>query len=50
MIDRNGAVMTDQTGKVRYSPIIEFTSKDVRDRFSNAVVEALRLAHPEALG
>jgi hypothetical protein len=34
---------------VRYSPIIEFTSKEVRDRFSNFVAEALRLSNPETL-
>jgi hypothetical protein len=49
MINRDGAVLKDQSGKVRYTPVIEFTSKEVRDRFSDAVVEALRLAHPEAL-
>jgi hypothetical protein len=49
MINRNGAAVKDLNGKVRYSPTIEFTSKEVRDRFSNAVVEALRLAQPEAL-
>jgi hypothetical protein len=47
MIDRAGAVLKDERGKVRYSPIIEFTSKEVRDRFSNGVIEAMRAAHPE---
>jgi hypothetical protein len=48
MINRDGAVVKDQNGKVRYSLIAEFTSKEVRDRLSNALVEALRLAEPEA--
>ena len=49
MIDRDGAAMKDAAGKVRYSPIVEFASKEVRDRFSAAVVEALRLSHPKAI-
>jgi hypothetical protein len=49
MIGRDGSVMKDANGKIKYQPIIEFTSKNVRDKFSHAVVEALRAAHPEAL-
>ena len=49
MIDRDGIAMKDANGKLKYSPVIEFASKEVRERFSNAVVEALRAKHPEAL-
>jgi hypothetical protein len=49
MIGSDGVVMKDASGKVRYSPIIEFTSKEIRNRFSAAVIEAVREAHPEAL-
>ena len=49
MTNRDCAVVKDQNGKVRYSLIAEFTSKEVRDWLSNALVEALRLAEPEAL-
>ncbi|WP_114910734.1 hypothetical protein [Acidibrevibacterium fodinaquatile] len=49
MIDRNGCVMLDDAGRRRYSPVIEFISKSVRDRWSSSVVDALREAHPEAL-
>ena len=49
MIDRDGIAMKDANGKLKYTPIIEFASKEIRERFSNAVVEALRAAHPEAL-
>ena len=47
MIGRDGTAMTDANGKVKYSPIVEFTSKEVRQRFSDGVVEGLRAAHPE---
>ena len=49
MIDREGVAMKDGKGKLRYSPIIEFTSREIRDRWSAAVIEAMRAAHPEAL-
>jgi DNA-binding cell septation regulator SpoVG len=48
MLDRDGVAMKDQRGKIRYSPLIEFTSKEIRDRWSDTVIEALRSAHPEA--
>jgi hypothetical protein len=49
MIGRDGVALADDKGKVKYQPIIEFRTKDLRDRFSSAVIEALRSAHPEAL-
>ncbi len=49
MVGRDGVALTDANGKVKYSPLVEFTSKEIRERFSSAVVEALRAAHPEAL-
>ena len=36
-------------GKPAYSPIISFVSKEVRDKFSAAVLDALRASHPDAL-
>jgi hypothetical protein len=47
-IDRDGSVVRDQNGKIRYSPFIEFTSREVRNRWSATVIEALRVVHPEA--
>ncbi len=49
MIDRDGIALKDANGKIRYSPVVEFASKQVRERFSAAVVDALRAAHPEAI-
>ena len=50
MIGRDGTAMKDDRGKLRYSPIIEFTSKEVRDRFSAGVIEAMRATHPDVFG
>lgn len=49
MLDRDGRVMTDDAGKRRYSPIIEFATKEIRDRFLDAIIAALVAAHPGAL-
>jgi hypothetical protein len=47
MISREGAVLKDDRGKVRYVPIVSFSDKSRRDLWSNTVVAALRDAHPE---
>ncbi len=49
MIDREGHALRDAEGKVRYVPIIAFSTKEHRDRFSTLVVDAVRETHPEAL-
>lgn len=48
-IDRNGAALREATGKIKYAPVISFTSKELRDRFSASVIEALRQQFPGAL-
>lgn len=46
----DGKALLDDRGKQRYVPIIEWTSKQASDRFSAAVVAAIRAEHgPEAL-
>ena len=47
MVGKDGVVLRDDAGKVRYSPIVSFADKQTRDRLSQAVVSALRRAHPE---
>jgi hypothetical protein len=48
MLGADGVALRDERGKIRYSaPIIEFTSRSAKDRFSALVLEALREAHPE---
>ncbi len=49
VLDRNGVATRDTAGKIRYVPVVSFARRDLRDRFSNAVIEALRASHPEAL-
>lgn len=48
-LGRDGAQMRDREGKLLWLPVVSFASKDVRDRFSAAVIEALRASNPEAL-
>jgi hypothetical protein len=48
-IDRTGAVVKGPNGKTVYLPIINFISKERRSAFSDHVIAALRLAHPDAL-
>jgi hypothetical protein len=46
-INRDGMAIRDANGKVRYSPCVEFASKEARDRWSAQVIAALRLAYPD---
>jgi DNA-binding cell septation regulator SpoVG len=40
--------MLNEDGRPIWDPVIEFASRDARDRFGALVLEALRRAHPEA--
>ena len=42
MLGRDGSVMKDTNGKVRYQPIITFRDKQTQARWSAAVIEAMR--------
>lgn len=46
---KDGRVATDERGKARYVPILEWADKDARDAFSEAVVEAVRAQAPDAV-
>lgn len=48
MVFADITIMKNQNGNIRYVPIIEFTSKEVCTRLSDAVIAALRQSHPEA--
>jgi hypothetical protein len=47
MLSKDGAALRDDAGKVRYSPIVSFRTKQARDHFNRVVIAALKLAHPE---
>jgi hypothetical protein len=49
MIDRDGVALKNPAGKMRYSPVVSFTDKITRDRWSAAVIAALIAAHPDVL-
>jgi hypothetical protein len=42
----DGTAMRDAQGKIRYQAIVSF-EKTARQRFNSAIIDALRLAHPE---
>jgi hypothetical protein len=41
MLDSNRRLMLDETGKPKYSRVLEFTEREIADRFSDAVVAAV---------
>jgi hypothetical protein len=47
MLGRDGVQIKDAAGKAKWSPVVSFTSRDVRDKFSAAIIEALKAARPE---
>jgi hypothetical protein len=46
---KDGRVVTDDVGKMQYSPISEFDSAAVRAAFSDAVIRAVLAFDPHAL-
>jgi hypothetical protein len=49
MIDGARQALRDDRGKIRYVAPIRWRTRDLADRFSAAVVELVRAAHPGAL-
>lgn len=47
-LSRDGVVLKGSNRKMKYQPIVEFTTKKIRKKFSDAVVGALRASHPDA--
>ncbi len=47
MIGRDGKQI-ERNGKPAWQPVVSFATKEVRDRFSAAVIAAIEAAHPEA--
>jgi hypothetical protein len=48
MLGRDGTQLKDAGGKARWLPIVSLKDKSTRDRWSNAVVLALKEQRPEA--
>lgn len=48
MIDRDGNVTRDENGKIRYLPLLEWSSRESSDRFSEAVIAAVEEKNPGA--
>jgi hypothetical protein len=49
VLDREGHHKRGENGKGVWQPLISFRSRDIADRFSRAVLDALAAAHPEAV-
>jgi hypothetical protein len=49
VIGRDGTVQRAPDGKARYEPTVSFADRATADRWSAAVIEAVRQAFPEAL-
>jgi hypothetical protein len=49
VLDQDGVHMTDENGKKMYAPLLVWSSKELRDRFSGAVIELVRAQYPDAL-
>jgi hypothetical protein len=48
MLDRDGNPMREESGKLRYSPVVEWATPALRDEFSKRVVALVRARHPDA--
>ncbi len=49
ILDRDGRQMVDASGKSRWSPVVTFIDRSTQAAWSDAVIAALRSAHPKAL-
>jgi hypothetical protein len=49
VIGRDGMVQKAAEGKTRYEATVSFADRATQDRWSSLVIEALCIAHPEAL-
>jgi hypothetical protein len=46
-INREGTCLRGKDDKVLYVPIVSFATRELRERFSGAIIEAIRRSHPE---
>jgi hypothetical protein len=50
LLGPNGRQIVDHKGKRQWCPVISFASDDLRNKFSDAVISALRVSHPQVFG
>jgi len=48
VLDRQGR-QVETNGKRQYAPVVAWRDRDLSNRFSQAVIELVRAAHPDAL-
>lgn len=48
VVQADGTVARDPRGKVKYTAILEWDSRDMADRFSASVITAIEASHPGA--
>jgi hypothetical protein len=48
MVDRDGNLLREDSGKIRYAPVVEWSSPALRDEFSKRVVALVRARYPDA--
>jgi hypothetical protein len=49
VVGRDGVAQKTADGKTRYEPTVSFVDRSTQERWSTAVIEALKLANPGAL-
>jgi hypothetical protein len=50
MLGRDGLQSKDESGKLRWAPVLTFTDKDRRNLWSDGIIKALHAQHPEVVG
>jgi hypothetical protein len=48
-VGSDGMARKNQDGKMQYTPVIEWETREASDRFSASVVAAIQAAHPGAV-
>jgi hypothetical protein len=48
MVDRDGNLLREESGKIRYSAILEWGSRELQQEFSKRIVALVRAQHPDA--
>lgn len=48
-LGRDGQQRRDANGKAQWSPVVSFATKELADKWSDAVLAALRVSHPLVL-